>query len=314
MCQHTGTWELCSACYARALRVQSPRRWGTGAGAAPRRDSYAASALRSPRWAACPHCAKKCRGQEGARAHVAAKHDRAEPTASVVSASAIGRTVLPTRHAETPTSPFQPAAPVAAPKTREPDPPPPTLGCPKCGKRLRWGWASEHPCLRPSLGRGSPQVGALPKHASTGYLSRAKPIVGAKSAIAGTPAAGEKSRHALSHALRGAVRHRKCADCGSLLNAKNVERHGLRCGKKVASRPIVKPALKSVIAPKRAHHAVAFLMKQPSPRPSSPDSASEAYTERVRRARLTPTGNRKCRQCSAPAMDSGDCCYAHNPE
>lgn len=33
-------------------------------------------------------------------------------------------------------------------KPRPPDLPPPTLLCPKCGRKLRWGWASEHPCLR----------------------------------------------------------------------------------------------------------------------------------------------------------------------
>ena len=119
----------------------------------------------------------------------------------------------------------------------------------------------------------------------------------------------------------------KCEHCECRLNPKNAARHKQRCvGQRrqaVAAKPAVAVAQPRSV-PQKTQYLAKLLQKypMPKPRPASNSGGSSAsrrrppvsFSEAIHGARPPPARTRKCRYCSARAMDGGDCCYQHNPE
>lgn len=342
MCQHTGTWDLCSECYSRAWRVRAAKQWGVGAVAASRPSPPVWQARSKPVGIACPLCAKKCRGQDGLRAHVDGKHGGAVNAI----ASKVVRPLAAAKSTQSAKDPIPKGAPPAAQVSQLP---PRNFSCPRCSKKLLWGWASHHQCLRPFSSRPAPN----------------KDTPKAKTRHGGPkqrPASSRGSAATASAHLDARASYLQCPSCGNRLKLKNAERHASRCaalGTQPKALPTVLVSKAPPATPPPASRETASFAppsptadsskahpesgpgplairvqavtkaKRPKGRPRPPESrggapvvwqftstnadSEQSYSERLRRARPSPPNCRKCRQCSAPAIPGEDCCYQHNP-
>jgi hypothetical protein len=118
----------------------------------------------------------------------------------------------------------------------------------------------------------------------------------------------------------------KCEHCECRLNPKNAAKHKQRCvglrRQRVAARPAVAVAQPRSV-PQKTQYLAKLLQRypMPKPRPAASSAATSgsrrppvSFSEATHGARPPPARTRKCRYCSARAMDGGDCCYQHNPE